>query len=42
VPGFVDDVILPSTTRRRICEDLELLRNKKQTNPWKKHANIPL
>ncbi|XP_068607860.1 propionyl-CoA carboxylase beta chain, mitochondrial [Brachionichthys hirsutus] len=42
VRGFVDDIIEPSTTRRRICEDLEILASKKQTNPWKKHANIPL
>lgn len=40
--GFVDDVIEPSTTRARICEDLAMLASKKQTNPWKKHGNIPL
>uniref|UniRef100_A0A8C3B0S0 Propionyl-CoA carboxylase beta chain, mitochondrial n=1 Tax=Cyclopterus lumpus TaxID=8103 RepID=A0A8C3B0S0_CYCLU len=40
--GFVDDIIEPSTTRRRICRDLEVLASKKQLNPWKKHANIPL
>ncbi|XP_067098742.1 propionyl-CoA carboxylase beta chain, mitochondrial [Osmerus mordax] len=42
VRGFVDDIIEPSTTRKRICRDLEVLSSKKQTNPWKKHANIPL
>ncbi|XP_006637759.1 propionyl-CoA carboxylase beta chain, mitochondrial [Lepisosteus oculatus] len=42
VRGFVDDIIQPSTTRLRICRDLEVLASKKQTNPWKKHANIPL
>uniref|UniRef100_A0A7N6B5N9 Propionyl-CoA carboxylase beta chain, mitochondrial n=1 Tax=Anabas testudineus TaxID=64144 RepID=A0A7N6B5N9_ANATE len=42
VRGFVDDIIEPSTTRRRICRDLEVLASKKQVNPWKKHANIPL
>uniref|UniRef100_A0A4W4EF02 Propionyl-CoA carboxylase beta chain, mitochondrial n=1 Tax=Electrophorus electricus TaxID=8005 RepID=A0A4W4EF02_ELEEL len=42
VRGFVDDIIQPSTTRKRICRDLEVLASKKQTNPWKKHANIPL
>uniref|UniRef100_A0A4W5QQJ7 Propionyl-CoA carboxylase beta chain, mitochondrial n=1 Tax=Hucho hucho TaxID=62062 RepID=A0A4W5QQJ7_9TELE len=42
VRGFVDDIIVPSTTRKRICRDLEVLSSKKQTNPWKKHANIPL
>jgi propionyl-CoA carboxylase beta chain len=40
--GYVDDIIFPSTTRRRICEDLDTLATKSQTNPWKKHANIPL
>lgn len=40
--GFVDDIIEPQTTRMRICRDLELLQKKKLTNPWKKHANIPL
>jgi len=40
--GFIDDVIMPSTTRRRICRSLAMLRNKKLQNPWKKHANIPL
>ncbi|XP_078419737.1 propionyl-CoA carboxylase beta chain, mitochondrial isoform X2 [Cetorhinus maximus] len=42
VRGFVDDIIEPATTRKRICRDLEMLANKKQTNPWKKHGNIPL
>ncbi|MRA94248.1 methylmalonyl-CoA carboxyltransferase, partial [Bacillus thuringiensis] len=40
--GFLDDIIKPSTTRRRICLDLEMLSTKKQENPWKKHGNIPL
>jgi propionyl-CoA carboxylase beta chain len=41
--GFVDDIITPSTTRQRIIADLELLaENKKLSNPWKKHGNIPL
>ncbi|RCN37923.1 carboxyl transferase domain protein [Ancylostoma caninum] len=42
VRGFVDDIIEPHTTRRRICEDLSLLETKKLTNPWRKHGNIPL
>ncbi|XP_024123985.1 propionyl-CoA carboxylase beta chain, mitochondrial [Oryzias melastigma] len=42
VRGFVDDIIEPSSTRRKICSDLEVLASKKQVNPWKKHANIPL
>ena len=40
--GFLDDVIMPKTTRFRIIKDLEILRNKRQSNPWKKHGNIPL
>eukprot|EP00003_Mantamonas_plastica_P030448 TRINITY_DN757_c0_g2_i6.p1 TRINITY_DN757_c0_g2~~TRINITY_DN757_c0_g2_i6.p1 ORF type:complete len:454 (-),score=180.16 TRINITY_DN757_c0_g2_i6:28-1389(-) len=40
--GFVDDIIRPATTRQRICEDLEFLRTKDISNPWKKHGNIPL
>lgn len=40
--GFVDDIIEPSTTRKRLCEDLELLESKKLENPWRKHSNIPL
>jgi propionyl-CoA carboxylase beta chain len=40
--GFIDDVIIPHTTRTRICRSLEMLKRKKITNPWKKHDNIPL
>uniref|UniRef100_A0A663M0C9 Propionyl-CoA carboxylase beta chain, mitochondrial n=1 Tax=Athene cunicularia TaxID=194338 RepID=A0A663M0C9_ATHCN len=40
--GFVDDIIQPSTTRMRICHDLDVLASKTQSSPWKKHANIPL
>ena len=40
--GFIDDVIVPNTTRKRICRSLEMLKNKKLNNPWKKHDNIPL
>ncbi|DAZ97935.1 TPA: hypothetical protein N0F65_006360, partial [Lagenidium giganteum] len=40
--GFVDDIIEPTTTRLRICEDLDVLETKKLSNPWKKHGNIPL
>ena len=40
--GFVDDIIQPRDTRRRICEDLEMLATKKQSLPAKKHSNIPL
>ena len=40
--GFIDDVIMPRNTRRRICRALAMLKNKKLENPWKKHSNIPL
>jgi len=40
--GFVDDIIKPHMTRKRICRDLEVLATKKLENPWKKHGNIPL
>jgi propionyl-CoA carboxylase beta chain len=40
--GYLDDVILPHTTRTRICEDLAVLKTKKLLNPEKKLANIPL
>ena len=32
----------PNTTRKRICRSLEMLKNKRLKNPWKKHDNIPL
>ena len=40
--GFVDDVIMPHGTRRRIAHALRWLRGKKLENPWRKHGNIPL
>ncbi|GAB5506441.1 MAG: acyl-CoA carboxylase subunit beta [Rhizobiaceae bacterium] len=40
--GYVDEVIMPHSTRRRVARGLRLLRNKELTNPWKKHDNIPL
>jgi propionyl-CoA carboxylase beta chain len=40
--GFIDEVIMPHSTRRRIALGLRKLRNKKLENPWKKHDNIPL
>jgi len=40
--GFIDDVIMPRNTRRRICRALAMLRGKRLANPAKKHANIPL
>ncbi|CAD5235151.1 unnamed protein product [Bursaphelenchus xylophilus] len=40
--GFIDDIIEPRTTRRKICQDLELLANKKVVPRNRKHGNIPL
>ena len=40
--GFLDDVILPSETKRRIIQAFDLLKNKVDKNPRKKHGNIPL
>jgi propionyl-CoA carboxylase beta chain len=40
--GFIDDVILPHDTRRRLCHVLAMLRGKQLANPPKKHDNIPL
>ena len=40
--GFVDAVILPHETRRRLCAALEMLEGKREKNPPKKHGNIPL
>jgi len=40
--GFIDDVISPHGTRRRVSKALRMLKNKKLENPWKKHGNIPL
>jgi propionyl-CoA carboxylase beta chain len=40
--GFIDEVIEPSQTRPKLIRALSLLRNKRDTNPPKKHGNIPL
>jgi propionyl-CoA carboxylase beta chain len=40
--GYVDDVIEPSETRRRLVKSLEMLRSKRETIPQRKHGNIPL
>jgi propionyl-CoA carboxylase beta chain len=40
--GYVDDVIEPRETRPRLINALEMLKNKRDTNPPKKHGNIPL
>jgi len=40
--GFIDEVIEPAMTRPKLIHALELLENKRDTNPPKKHGNIPL
>jgi propionyl-CoA carboxylase beta chain len=40
--GFIDEVIEPADTRRKLIQALQLLQNKRDTNPPKKHGNIPL
>ncbi len=40
--GYIDEVIEPKDTRRRLCQALELLRTKRDQNPPRKHGNIPL
>ncbi len=40
--GFIDEVIQPHSTRRRVCRAFAALRRKVQQRPWKKHDNIPL
>ncbi|QFQ88150.1 methylmalonyl-CoA carboxyltransferase [Paracoccus kondratievae] len=40
--GFIDEVIQPHSTRRRVARAFASLRGKKLANPWKKHDNIPL
>ena len=40
--GFIDEVIQPHSTRRRVARALASLRGKQLSNPWKKHDNIPL
>jgi propionyl-CoA carboxylase beta chain len=40
--GFIDEVIEPAMTRPKLIRALSLLQNKRDTNPPKKHGNIPL
>jgi propionyl-CoA carboxylase beta chain len=40
--GYIDDVIDPRNTRPKLIKALEMLSNKSDTNPPKKHGNIPL
>ncbi len=40
--GYIDEVIMPHATRRRVARALRTLKTKTVQNPWKKHDNIPL
>jgi propionyl-CoA carboxylase beta chain len=40
--GYIDEVIMPHSTRKRISRALAMLRSKESERPWKKHDNIPL
>ncbi|MCX7978409.1 MAG: acyl-CoA carboxylase subunit beta [Bdellovibrionaceae bacterium] len=40
--GYTDEIIEPALTRRRIIDAIEMLKNKRDSNPPKKHGNIPL
>ena len=40
--GFIDEVIMPHGTRKRVARAFASLRTKRLSNPWKKHDNIPL
>lgn len=40
--GYIDDVIIPHSTRKRVARSLAMLRDKQIENPWRKHGNIPL
>jgi propionyl-CoA carboxylase beta chain len=40
--GYIDEVIMPHSTRRRVARALAMLRSKETERPWKKHDNIPL
>jgi propionyl-CoA carboxylase beta chain len=40
--GFIDEVIMPRNTRKRVARAFASLRGKQLSNPWKKHDNIPL
>ena len=40
--GYIDEIILPKDTRKKLIDALEMTKNKRETNPPKKHGNIPL
>jgi propionyl-CoA carboxylase beta chain len=40
--GYIDDIIQPVDTRRALIQALDMTRNKNQSNPPKKHGNMPV
>ena len=40
--GYIDEVIQPQSTRKRVNRAFALLKDKQLKNPWKKHGNLPL
>ena len=40
--GFIDEIIMPRQTRFKLIQALEMAKNKSQSNPPKKHGNMPL
>ena len=40
--GYIDDVIDPAETRRKVVEGFRMLRNKREQLPQRKHGNVPL
>jgi len=40
--GYIDEVIQPHSTRKRVNRAFAMLKDKKLENPWKKHSNLPL
>ena len=40
--GYIDEIIMPADTRPRLIQSLNMLQNKREKNPPKKHGNIPL
>jgi propionyl-CoA carboxylase beta chain len=40
--GYIDEIIKPEETRPKIIQALDILKTKVDTNPWRKHGNIPL
>jgi propionyl-CoA carboxylase beta chain len=40
--GYIDEIIMPADTRAHLIRSLDMLQNKREKNPPKKHGNIPL